>query len=85
MEVSAFNRLEQKIEELLSRLVDLKEENADLRRALAERDQRLQELEAERSQVRSRIEQLVQKIENYQPGEAAEPSPPGETEQGGAL
>ncbi len=71
MEVSGFNRLEQKLEELLDRLVSLKSENSSLREALAQKERELAELnqraaamEAERSQVRQRIESLVEKLEN---------------------
>ncbi len=72
MEVTAFNRLEQKIEELLNRLAALKDENADLRAALNQKEeslndlgQRVHSLEQERDDVRGRIEQLVQKLESY--------------------
>jgi len=72
MELSSFSRLEQKIEELLNQLVSLREENAELHRAIEERDQRLNEqsqrlseLESEREGVRGRIEQLVQRLETY--------------------
>lgn len=72
MEVSAFNRLEQKIEELLNRLGSLKEENQKLRAELEEQQRRASELtelkdglEQERSQVRQRIEGLVQRLEEY--------------------
>ncbi len=71
MEVSGFNRLEQKLEELLDRLVSLKSENGSLREALAQKERELAELnqraaamEAERNQVRQRIENLVEKLEN---------------------
>jgi len=70
MEVSGFNRLEQKLEELLDRLVSLKSENSSLREALAQKERELAELnqraaamEAERNQVRQRIESLVEKLE----------------------
>lgn len=72
MEVTAFNRLEQKIEELLNRLAALKDENADLRAALSQKEenlnglgQQVHSLEQERDEVRGRIEQLVQKLESY--------------------
>ena len=70
MEVSGFNRLEQKLEELLDRLVSLKRENSSLREALALKERELAELsqrtagmEAAREQVRQRIESLVEKLE----------------------
>lgn len=70
MEVSGFNLLEQKLEELLDRLVSLKSENSSLREALAQKERELTELnqraaamEAERNQVRQRIESLVEKLE----------------------
>jgi predicted nucleic acid-binding Zn-ribbon protein len=72
MEVTAFNRLEQKIEDLLNRLAALKDENADLRTALEQKEaslndlgQQVQTLEQERDDVRGRIEQLVLKLESY--------------------
>jgi cell division protein ZapB len=72
MEVTAFNRLEQKIEELLNRLAALKDENADLRGALSQKEeslnslgQQVNSLEQERDEVRGRIEHLVQKLEGY--------------------
>ncbi len=72
MEVTAFNRLEEKIEELLNRLAALKEENADLRAALNQKEetlselgQRVHSLEQEREEVRGRIEHLVQRLESY--------------------
>ncbi|MFH1033790.1 MAG: cell division protein ZapB [Pseudomonadota bacterium] len=72
MEVAAFARLEAKIEELLNRLNSLKSENADLKGRLDEKEKEVNELgelmsaqDAERDEVRKRIESLVQKLENY--------------------
>ena len=72
MEMSAFNRLEEKIEGFLARLNEYKEENAQLRELLAEKERELGELhqkvdnqDQERNQVRQRIEQLVLKLESY--------------------
>ncbi len=72
MEVAAFARLEAKIEELLGRLNSLKAENADLKGRLDEKEKEVNELgelmaaqDAEREDVRKRIENLVQKLENY--------------------
>ena len=72
MEMSSFNRLEEKIEGFLARLNEYKEENARLRELLAEKERELGELhqkvddqDQERNQVRQRIEQLVLKLESY--------------------
>jgi cell division protein ZapB len=72
MEVGAFSRLEQKVEELLNQLLALREENAELHNALNERESRIAELsqraeglESERDEVRGRIERLVEKLESY--------------------
>jgi chromosome segregation ATPase len=70
MEVTGFNLLEQKLEELINRLVTLKEDNARLRGELADKDRKINELdklnsslESERGQVRQRIQGLVEKLE----------------------
>ena len=72
MEVAAFARLEAKIEDLLNRLNSLKAENADLKGRLDEKEKEANELgelmaaqDAEREDVRKRIESLVLKLENY--------------------
>ena len=72
MEVAAFARLEAKIEDLLNRLTALKTENAELKGRLDEKEKEVTELgelmaaqDAERDEVRKRIENLVQKLENY--------------------
>lgn len=72
MEVAAFARLESKIEELLARLGAVQAENQDLKGKLEEKEKEVAELgellatqDAERDQVRQRIENLVQKLENY--------------------
>ena len=72
MEVAAFARLEAKIEELLGRLTQLRSENAELKGRLEEKEKEVTELgelmtaqDAEREEVRKRIETLVQKLENY--------------------
>lgn len=70
MEVTGFNLLEQKLEELINRLVALKEDNARLRGELADKDRKINELdklnsslESERGQVRQKIQGLVEKLE----------------------
>jgi len=72
MEVAAFARLEAKIEDLLGRLTQMKSENAELKSRLEEKEKEVAELgelmatqDAERDEVRKRIENLVQKLENY--------------------
>ncbi|CAO0822740.1 cell division protein ZapB [Desulfarculales bacterium] len=72
MEVAAFARLEAKIEDLLNRLNSLKAENFDLKGRLDEKEKEANELgelmaaqDAEREDVRKRIESLVQRLENY--------------------
>jgi cell division protein ZapB len=72
MEVAAFARLEAKIEELLNRLTALTTENAGLKSRLDEKEKEVTELgelmaaqDAERDEVRKRIESLVEKLENY--------------------
>jgi len=71
MEITAFARLEQKIEELLGRLASFKSENAELKSRLEAKDKELADLnellsvqEAERNEVRQRIETLVNKLES---------------------
>ncbi|ADK83669.1 putative cytoplasmic protein [Desulfarculus baarsii DSM 2075] len=70
MEIAVFARLEQKVEALLERLAALKEENSELMKLYNEKDSEATELkrqlaaqEAEREQVRQRIENLVAKLE----------------------
>lgn len=58
MDIAAFARLEQKIDELLARLEALRGENAEL-------DQLLKVQDGERNEVRQRIEALVQKLDSY--------------------
>jgi cell division protein ZapB len=72
MEMAAFNRLEQKVEELLERLKALGAENEEMKGRLAEKEKEVTELDqllkmqdSERNEVRSRIEQLVQKLESF--------------------
>ncbi|MFZ5586781.1 MAG: cell division protein ZapB [Thermodesulfobacteriota bacterium] len=71
MELAVFSRLEAKIEEMLARLKALGEENDELRKRLADKDAEVAELgellktqDAERNEVRLRIESLVQKLES---------------------
>lgn len=71
MEIAAFSRLEAKIEELISRLTALGEENEALKARLNDKDAEVAELnellktqDAERQEVRGRIESLVQKLES---------------------
>jgi septal ring factor EnvC (AmiA/AmiB activator) len=70
MDLSVFNQLEQRVEELLARLRDVGQENADLRSRLEEKDRELSEMmelaseaEAERNQIRQKVEQLLGKLE----------------------
>jgi predicted nuclease with TOPRIM domain len=72
MDIAAFARLEQKIDELLGRLEALKAENASLTSRLdekekeaAELDQLLKVQDGERNEVKARIEALVQKLESF--------------------
>lgn len=72
MEVAAFARLEAKIEDLLGRLTQMRSDNAELKSRLDEKEKEVAELgelmaaqDAERDEVRKRIENLVQKLENY--------------------
>ena len=71
MELAAFSRLEAKIEELISRLKVLGAENEELgarlddkNREVAELNELLKTQDAERQEVRGRIESLVQKLES---------------------
>jgi cell division protein ZapB len=71
MDTSTFARLEQKIEELLGRLSALKSENVEMKSRLEAKDKELADLnellsvqEAERNEVRQRIETLVNKLES---------------------
>lgn len=71
MDIAAFARLEQKIDDLLARLEALRGENAELKTRLAEKDKEVAELDqllkvqdGERNEVRQRIEALVQKLES---------------------
>ncbi len=70
MDFSVFNQLEQRVEELLTRLKDVGQENAELRGRLEEKDRELAEMmelageaEAERNQIRQKVEQLLAKLE----------------------
>lgn len=70
MDLSVFNQLEQRVEELLTRLRDVGQENAELRGRLEEKDRELTEMmelaseaEAERNQIRQKVEQLLSKLE----------------------
>lgn len=72
MDIAAFARLEQKIDDLLARLEALRGENAELKTRLAEKDKEVAELDqllkvqdGERNEVRQRIEALVQKLESF--------------------
>jgi cell division protein ZapB len=72
MDIAAFARLEQKIDDLLARLEALRGENAELQTRLAEKDKEIAELDqllkvqdGERNEVRQRIEALVQKLESF--------------------
>ncbi len=70
MDLSTFNNLESKIEELLDRLRALKQENSEIRGGLAEKDREIAELndllsaqDEERDQVRARVEGLLAKLD----------------------
>ncbi|MCB2188326.1 MAG: cell division protein ZapB [Deltaproteobacteria bacterium] len=70
MELSAFSRLEEKIDSLVRRMEELKAENQALRGDLEAKEKEAQELgelmavlEAEREEVKSRIEGLVARLE----------------------
>lgn len=70
MDLSTFKILETKIEELLDRLRTLKQENSDIRGQLEEKEREVAELnqmlsaqDAERDQVRQRVEGLLAKLE----------------------
>lgn len=71
MDLSTFKTLETKIEELLNRLKALKQENDEVRRRLEEKEREVAELtqllsvqDAERDQVRERVEGLLAKLES---------------------
>lgn len=73
MEIEAFERLEQKIEALITRVETLRRQNQDLQQAVEQKDQELNEVkellsiqDSERDQVRLRLEALVEKIESVQ-------------------
>ena len=70
MELAVFESLVQKVEELLSRLRSLKEENQTLSQALTQKEARLNHLEREfasaqeaKSEARGRLEDLLKRIE----------------------
>ncbi|MEW5911453.1 MAG: cell division protein ZapB [Thermodesulfobacteriota bacterium] len=71
MDLSTFKTLETKIEELLNRLKALKQENDEVRGRLEEKEREVAELtqllsvqDAERDQVRERVEGLLAKLES---------------------
>lgn len=71
MELAVFSRLEAKIEDLLSRLKSVADENEELKKRLVDKEGEIAELnellktqDAERNEVRLRIEGLVQKLES---------------------
>ena len=70
MELAVFESLAQKVEELISRLRTLKEENQTLSQTLIQREARLTHLEREfaaaqeaSSEARRRLEDLLKRIE----------------------
>lgn len=72
MDIEAFARLEEKVDQLLGRLEALKGENTQLKDRLAEKEKEVAELDqllkvqdGERSEVRQRIEALVEKLESF--------------------
>jgi chromosome segregation ATPase len=73
-----FNALEEKLEMVLGQIAHLKENNAALQRALADKEQVLKEAEAamekisqEREIVRQRIDRILQRLEILDKGESA--------------
>jgi septal ring factor EnvC (AmiA/AmiB activator) len=73
-----FSVLEEKLEMVLGQIAHLKENNAALTRALAEKEQALKEAEAalekisyEREVVRQRIDKILQRLEILDKGESA--------------
>ncbi|MBW2617894.1 MAG: cell division protein ZapB [Deltaproteobacteria bacterium] len=70
MELAVFESLAQKVEELLSRLRTLKEENQTLSQTLTQKEARLDHLEREfasaqeaNSEARGRLEDLLKRID----------------------
>ncbi len=73
-----FNVLEEKLEMVFGQIAYLKENNAALQRALAEKEQALKEAEAamekisqEREVVRQRVDKILQRLEILDKGESA--------------
>ena len=72
MDGTAFNRLEERIEALLNRMVALKAENHQLSEQLRQSERKVAELtqlnasfEQERQEVRQRVEGLVERLESH--------------------
>jgi predicted nuclease with TOPRIM domain len=73
-----FTTLEQKLEQVLGQLANLKETNAALRKSLGEKDQALKEAQAEmarvsreRELVRERIDKILDRLKIIDTGESA--------------
>lgn len=78
MVADLFTVLEQKLEAILGQFGSLKEANAALQKALAEKEQALKEAEAalekisrEREVVRQRIDKILNRLEILDTGESA--------------
>jgi chromosome segregation ATPase len=72
-----FNTLEQKLEQLLSKVAELQEANAALTRSLSEKEQALKNGEAElgrvsqeREMVRQRIDKILNRLKFIDTGES---------------
>lgn len=73
-----FTELEQKLESLLGQMEGLKRANAELKTALAAREQALKEAQAtlekltrERDQVRERVDKILNRLKILELGESA--------------
>jgi septal ring factor EnvC (AmiA/AmiB activator) len=73
-----FNTLEEKLEQVLSKVNALQEANAALRRTLGEKEQALKEAEAtlarvsqDRETVRERIDKILNRLKIIDTGESA--------------
>jgi septal ring factor EnvC (AmiA/AmiB activator) len=76
--IDLFTTLEQKLEQVLSKMNTLQEANAALEKSLGEKDQALKEAEAElaqvsreREMVRQRIDNILNRLKFIETGESA--------------